>query len=216
MSDNEGGEKENKKSWITEGIVLALCSAAAYLAAYSYECGYAGYFGIPLEWISIDARSLIVFASLLVGALVLMIQITQLGLTLCPSDGWIAQLLTKHGFFFALMFLIALGSADSIWDWMELFLFPMLNLCSDIIIPAVIAKRKGRSFHLTMTDWMSAGGVDASSWMKKLEPSLHIPFAMVILACMLLVVASSLGKGEARWKTDFVVIDPDQKVDADK
>lgn len=44
----------------TDGILIAFSSAYAYLIAYTYECGYCVYFGIPIDLISPNTSTILV------------------------------------------------------------------------------------------------------------------------------------------------------------
>jgi len=47
-----------KSTWISESILIASAPAAAYLLSYSYIAGYADYFHIPTEFISLNIATM--------------------------------------------------------------------------------------------------------------------------------------------------------------
>ncbi len=47
----------------SEGLILAAIPAIAYLFAFAYETGYASYFRLPVEFIEIDLRSILIVAA---------------------------------------------------------------------------------------------------------------------------------------------------------
>src|SRR5262249_35985967 len=58
---------------LTEGVLLALASLAGYAIAFAHEAGYATYFGVPLDLVSIDITRILVVLAVLVGlALILL------------------------------------------------------------------------------------------------------------------------------------------------
>jgi hypothetical protein len=73
-------EQQSARSWITDGMIIALITASAYFWALRYETGWYEYFKIPSQLISLnltnvfDISGLInfVFANLLVPVLVLL------------------------------------------------------------------------------------------------------------------------------------------------
>lgn len=59
-------EKKEKMNWLFQGLVLAAIPAFAYLLAFTYELGYAMFFGIPIELISLStALFCLVFIALI-------------------------------------------------------------------------------------------------------------------------------------------------------
>jgi phage shock protein PspC (stress-responsive transcriptional regulator) len=59
--------KEAKRSWITDGLIIASFTAISYTYAYLYEKGYAEVFDIPTDLIEINLISIMVVALLLMG-----------------------------------------------------------------------------------------------------------------------------------------------------
>src|SRR5258707_3352704 len=53
-------DQETKKEtrWITEGLLIAFTPAAAYLLALTFIAGYASYFEIPREFLSLNVPTL--------------------------------------------------------------------------------------------------------------------------------------------------------------
>lgn len=60
---------KNDKPKISEGIILALSSAGAYLFAFYYEKGYASVFKIPTSLISINLTSVLIFGAIFIGVI---------------------------------------------------------------------------------------------------------------------------------------------------
>lgn len=65
-------DKAQINSWLKkETLIVALATALCYTGAYVYERGFAVYFGIPTELISVTPGSIITTVSLFVGFLFL-------------------------------------------------------------------------------------------------------------------------------------------------
>lgn len=47
-------DNPNQRFAFSEAILLALLTIISYVSAYSYECGYAAYFGIPVDFIELS------------------------------------------------------------------------------------------------------------------------------------------------------------------
>jgi hypothetical protein len=56
-------------SWVNQTIILAACSALAYVYAYLYEAGFCEHFHIPVELIKIDTVRILIVGITLFGAL---------------------------------------------------------------------------------------------------------------------------------------------------
>ncbi len=67
MTDSEKQSKSRFR--ITEGILLALAPALSYFLAFYYEKGFAQYFDIPINFIQVSFIDVIVFASIVLGAI---------------------------------------------------------------------------------------------------------------------------------------------------
>jgi hypothetical protein len=72
----ENVKQNNPK--ISEGIILALASASAYLFAYLYEIGYAIIFKIPESLISVSPTAILTFGAILISIFLLFVPIANL------------------------------------------------------------------------------------------------------------------------------------------
>lgn len=70
---------------LSEGLLLALASAAAYLFAFYYEKGFASVFKIPIAFVAIALTTILVFAAVTLGLLVFLFPIANLLTMLLPS-----------------------------------------------------------------------------------------------------------------------------------
>jgi hypothetical protein len=59
MADGERADR------ISEGVLIVLVTAWAYLTAFAYEAGYLRYFGVPLELIEVNLRGLLLASAAL-------------------------------------------------------------------------------------------------------------------------------------------------------
>lgn len=58
---------------ISEGILLALSSAGAYLFAFYYEKGYASVFNIPVSFIDVSLTSILTLSAVIIGLILLIL-----------------------------------------------------------------------------------------------------------------------------------------------
>lgn len=77
--------KEAKRSWITDGLIIASFTAVSYTYAYLYEKGYAKVFDIPTDLIEINIISIIVVALLLIVAFFYLFVIADVIVKIAPK-----------------------------------------------------------------------------------------------------------------------------------
>ncbi len=58
MAEEKEGVK--RREWLREGIAVALASVFVYSVTFLYEAGYSSHFGIPWQFISVDATGILV------------------------------------------------------------------------------------------------------------------------------------------------------------
>ena len=80
--NNSSEEREIASKLLSEGPLLALGSALAYLVAYIYEAGFLRYFGAPLDLIQVDGRIIAraVFVLMVIATLPVQILVAYLHL----------------------------------------------------------------------------------------------------------------------------------------
>lgn len=106
---------EEKRSWLTAGIVLAALPVMAYALAFGFEYGYYFAYGFPSELISIDLNRLLIAGLIIVAWLLLLLIPTTVVLAILPSahplTPAIAQAVTFIlAYFFFLSFFGQLGT----------------------------------------------------------------------------------------------------------
>jgi hypothetical protein len=97
-----------KEKFFTENIILAAIPIIAYFAAYRYEEGYFQSFGAPMDLVSVDLRTFVIFASTLLGMWFILYQYISLIWTIIQAISQ-PQLVRKK----LVLFLVALFL--SIW-----------------------------------------------------------------------------------------------------
>jgi hypothetical protein len=75
--DNEL-EKSTTKHWVSEGLIIAAIPIVAYMITFSYETGFAGFFGIPREFIALNFTSVFIVAGALLGVLFFLFLLTEI------------------------------------------------------------------------------------------------------------------------------------------
>lgn len=71
-----------KDSKISEGVIIALSSACAYLFSFYYEKGYASVFKIPTQFISVNLTSILTYGTILIAVMMFVMPMVNLLLML--------------------------------------------------------------------------------------------------------------------------------------
>lgn len=107
-----------KRSWLTEGIVLTVIPVMAYVLAFGFEYGYYLAYGFPQELISIDVNRVFAAGVIFLAGVLLVLILTALVLALLPSEHPLTPAVAQAVTFVLayLVFLIYYGRFD-IFAW---------------------------------------------------------------------------------------------------
>jgi hypothetical protein len=92
-----------KNQRISEGIILALASAGAYLFDFYYEKGFASIFKIPTPFISVTLTSILTFGAIVLGVILFIMPPINLLMSLTISN---AHPILKRTLFPILLFVV--------------------------------------------------------------------------------------------------------------
>ena len=96
-----------KRSWLTESIVVAAIPVMAYLLAFGFEYGYYIAYGFPQELIDVDLDRVFAAAIIFLAGVLLALIMTTVALALLPSDNPLTPAVAQ-GVTYALAYLIFL------------------------------------------------------------------------------------------------------------
>src|SRR5713101_6548719 len=97
----------DKRSWLTEGIVLAAIPVMAYVLAFGYEYGYYLAYGFPQELISVDLNRVFVAGVIFLAGVLFVVILATVALALLPSDHPLARAVAQ-ALTFVLLYLVFL------------------------------------------------------------------------------------------------------------
>ena len=197
-----------EKKLIPDGVLLLLLSAYAYLCAFEHEKGYCEWFGIPQDFIRPDLSTFLLVGSSVVGVLLGgfwvfdVLFILYHDLSRRQNKVWVGLLLFQFpllGFLTILLMadfewtptVIACLIVAIVWTGLEL-LWPLLN-------------PKPLPF---FEKWLESNRdqADAMTLLNLLRARLGAKGMLIIFVVLSsLPVCHSLGRGEARRQTDFLV-----------
>ncbi len=106
----------DKRSWLTEGIVLAAIPVMAYVLAFGYEYGYYLAYGFPQELISVDLNRVFAAGVIFLAGVLGVVLLTTVALALLPSDHPLASVIAQAVIYALayLVFLTYLGRFDAL------------------------------------------------------------------------------------------------------
>ena len=137
-------KKDNKKlSVLSEGIMIALGSAASYMLAFFYEYGYASFYGIPIDFIKIGLVNVFIAAVSLSIVFFALIMLLNILLPLVPQNlGPVSRQILN----FVPMYIVAISSViiysrhPNIWKYTVLTALSITVLT--FILPLVSQRGK--------------------------------------------------------------------------
>jgi hypothetical protein len=139
------GESRKGRAWFSEGLIIAATPVLAYMITFTYEAGFAAFFGIPSEFISLNLTTFFLVAFYLGLIVFLLLAIAALVLILTPARdhplyrrvlGVLPVFLSTVGY------IVIFGSY---WREWALFLPGVVILIVFLfVLPAVVHRDKGK------------------------------------------------------------------------
>ncbi len=195
-------KKEKTSRLLSEGIILVAITAAAYVATYAYEFGYAFQFNIPSELITVSIQNLVYFGAMMIGFLLLFAQHIRMLVKLSePVDE--AKLVTIYQFFiYKYGGIITVGiivMLVSRWHWITLIILVPVCLFAvkDLWHPRL---SPGPSRREAIIRCLKYEGKD--HW-QPVDPQAQKVSGYVFLAVVTVAFFGLIGFGEARGRSFF-------------
>ncbi len=191
---------------ISEGILLAISSASAYLFAFYYEKGYASVFNIPVSFINVSLTSILTFGAIIISLILFLLPFINLFfvVTIGRMNTTLQRAIIPVVllFVFLLVQIYFFGIAG-LKDWYFVLIFLCILIFLSLVFPLIVQPGKTFISKLEVQEKLDLQFVDAISLM-------HIKFgkeALLVLAVFLfgIYVAPSAGKSEAIKQEEFLV-----------
>jgi hypothetical protein len=141
--------EENKRTdflWSKSGLLAGGITVVGYLLGFSYESGYASYYGIPIQLIKLNLINIFISIFSLVALLFTLLLIINLGYMIFKErPGIIQRLLLSSAYSILCSAAVLFTSIDtSVWHiarW--IILWPLLSLSKNFIWPLITHHNKG-------------------------------------------------------------------------
>ncbi len=193
--------------FMTEGVIVLLGTAAAYTGSYFYELGYANYYNIPSELITVSVQSIVIFAATLILLSNSFYVTIEWFVRRCNSDlpehaGIPKLILRKWSFLLVLAFLIWLATVDWRIAGGSLLLPPLLFLLDTF----PIMSSRGRNGQ-TYLDALKAHLCHVDPIEESLNTSNSKIKALFYVSLFMLILCLFKGWGDAKSRNTFTFLE---------
>ena len=136
-------DESKQFKYVSEGIVLAGIPLLSYLVTFAYQAGYANYFHIPIELISINITTILVSFSALLGSIFFVYAISNFLWQYAPKDNDAVSFVIRRFIKFAIIFFIGLTPFILKWyAWVIFFIAILLVAYNEFIYPLISQRDK--------------------------------------------------------------------------
>lgn len=207
--DQKSGSVESKL--ITEGVIILIGTALAYLASFLYEFGYSIHFGIPIEFINVTIQNILIYTVSLTIIFCLLVQwidsillMAQSGLDL--ERNFVLMFVKKYGMWLLVAAIVILASGYDILAVVYFVINPGILIIFDFILPLW---RIGDATYLNgLRDILSRPLTPRYDTERGLfsNKTFKMAYAWCAFICLLLTLCVITGRGTARTRSTFPVI----------
>jgi hypothetical protein len=196
--------KTAKWTWLTEGLLIAAAPIAAYLLALSYISGYAEYFQIPTELLSLNAITLFVVGGKILSLAMFVYLFVLFVFQFISADSPIVVRILVVLPWFVLAYVEAIFFRFRWREWRMNFIIFLVLVVELFIVPLVHRDKSSYVEKLREeTRRFNAG----RSLANRMFQSKRAAWVSIFGICVWfsLTLANKGGRFEAMWKTEFLV-----------
>jgi hypothetical protein len=196
----------NDESKISEGIILALLSAGAYLFAFYYEKGYASAFKIPTSLININLTSVLVLGAIFIGVILAVLPYANflLSITMGRTHPAIQRATIPVILVFVFLAIQIYLFGFSSWkNWIVILAVFVFFLFLQFVLPLLTQRGKTYAKKLEMQEDTDRQVVDTYALIQRKFGNESLLIILLFLGGML--TASSAGMAEAIRQEEFLV-----------
>ena len=202
LKTQRAAEVQKPRSLVTDGLIIASATAAAYLLTFAYEYGYCAYFGIPGFLIEPSTGTILFAALFILGAVILLIEMSHLPRELLAAIPW-PRLRTRLVLIALMWITPTLTGTPLRWLMTLTLAVSTLLLLSDYIFALIfttgpLTQRISRGEKETQTS--------KSAWDGPKRTFGTTAVGLVLIAYMALLGAWLIGAIHARFQDSFIVL----------
>ncbi|MDZ4285323.1 MAG: hypothetical protein U1A23_00160 [Candidatus Sungbacteria bacterium] len=211
VDKNSVSQSDNKtKFLLSEAYIITFMSGAVYIFVYFFDRSYLSYFGIDAVFIEISTKKLLIVASSVVGAAMIVWNL----LYLWPTK--LGEYVLMGFYVFLLELLILLIACAAFMGSGVTWLFVILSICGAVLfiwhIFYIFKKGFGaESFRQHLSETVQADEKVRSTFLAASILDRFSPSVSLLILAMVLIPTSAMifGSIYASWKTSFMTIKTD-------
>jgi len=193
---------------ISEGIILALSSAGAYLFAFYYEKGFASVFSIPVSFITITLTSILTFGAILLGVILFSLPGISLLLTFTESNTRPILKRTLLPIIIAVILLFVQFYFFGIDNWEQLLpiiIIVFLIVLLQLVLPLIKQKSGKYIDKLEAYEKERAADLFVDAAVVVRDRFGNAPIIIVLIFLFGITIAGTAGRSEAIKQEEFLV-----------
>jgi hypothetical protein len=199
------GETRKGRAWFSEGLIIAATPVLAYMITFTYEVGFAAFFGIPSEFISLNLTSFFLVAFYLGLMVAFLLATAGMVLIFTPARD---HPLYRRVLSVLPLSLLAVGYIvmfQSYWrEWAAILPGLVILILLVFVLPAVVHRDKGKYVdRLRAADQVVSKS--ASVFDRVMEKGGTTVVAGFLYAWIILSLSHAAGRSSALWQREFLV-----------
>lgn len=202
LKTQRAAEVQKPRSLVTDGLIIASVTAAAYLLTFAYEYGYCAYFGIPGFLIEPSTGTILFAALFILGAVILLIEMSHLPRELLAAIPW-PRLRTRLILVILIWITPALTGTPFRWLMTFNLAASTLLLLSDYIFALIFTPG---SFSQRISQGEKETETSKSAWDGPKRTFGATAVGLVLIVYMALLGAWLIGSIHARFQDSFIVL----------
>lgn len=209
-------ERNSRLAWLSNAAFIALGAAFSYFLAFVYERAYCKYFNVPDSLIRPDMTTILAFTvALYTFSFSVFWLVSVLYVFFHPGEkkkvSAISRFVRSRGVLLLLAIIIAAAYQWDKYGWLTIGAILSTLFVLDIV-PAIITKRKHKTFNMALHASMDDTERMNSVWIPIKRRLGEQVFTLYLLCWCAVSVAGALGQSAAEKQTRFLV--PDLKPDS--
>ncbi len=194
--------------WISDGLIVAVCSIVAYLITFVYEAGFLGVFKIPLGFITLNLTTVFIVASGLLFIVLLGLSIVNFVYPFVASKSEgnsVYRSLKRFSPLFILLLVLFVLFGSNWKEWLPCLIIVIFYSFLEFAFP-LITQRTHKTYHDKLdSQEVTEAQVDTLVDYARRRFGYRTLYVFAWM-CLFLVISYSAGRAEAFRKDEFLVL----------
>lgn len=205
--------KQGIRGWITEGIIIAVIPILAYLVTFSYEVGYAGFFLIPQNLITLNIINFFAVCGVLLSLFVILLWPILIYIDLVKKETNVITLRFVKLFPFYLWLVVnELLYGFTLWrEWILSLIIAIILSIIEFGAPLLSQRHKG-SYNEKLKADLEADLKTETIFDRLLQFLGWKIYLFTLIFIFMLLISYNVGRAEALKKVNFLVVDTSPEV----